>query len=77
MFYKETSWEKSMRKEDLNELSPNSTLWNDLTCEEMHNKGIGMEIYASKEDLDEAHFEKWLYKNILVRVDLGLVRIHN
>jgi len=24
----------------------------------MHNKGIGMEIYASKEDLDEAHFEK-------------------
>jgi len=36
-----------------------------------------MEIYANKEDLDEAHFEIDFTKNILVHVHLGLVRIHN
>jgi len=77
MLYKGTCLEKSMRKEDVNELSPSSILWNDLTCEEMHNKGICMEIYANKEDLDEAHFEIDFTKNILVHVHLGLVRIHN
>jgi hypothetical protein len=31
---------------------------NDLTCEEMDNKGTCMDLYESKEDLDEAHFDK-------------------